>query len=520
MAIQVAAVARPRCSSSPCSTSPASPSSSATAAAWPRRAVLGGGGVRLGRSQSSLAVCSAGLGRRRGGQHAIRRALSASIHGAGSNGGDDEEFLKRIQELAVGLHPGPGGCGWPASVERSASSVGLPLSLRMLKRRKQQQQQLERGRWDERLIDCAGESARAAVARAFSSMVFIIRELQSFTLQMRETLLYEDLQGVLARVHAEMHDSFVWLFQHIFSGTPALMVSVMLLLANFTVHSMGDSVALAATLPALPPTAAAVAMIDTQQPEQNHSQQRFDPAALKTFSIGRTASVGGNGGGGGKVRPVAGATGDDRSDESSYRQQQSGSVMPRDASQATPMGAGAEASVSDSVAAEETQTQDELVIWKRISDEATRMQASARAEELMDPEILGQLVAPVEAPKLEASEQSAEHAATAARYEQAVSEDPDNPLLLANFAQFLYLVQRDHDRAEELFKRAVRVEPADAEALGWYATFLWKARNDLAAAEETYQEAIAADPSNSHHAAAYAHFLWNTGGEDTCFPLD
>ncbi|XP_062226471.1 uncharacterized protein LOC133924781 [Phragmites australis] len=511
MGIQVAAVTPPPCSS-PSSSSPASPSSSAIATS-PRPAVLGGGCVRLAIIQSSLACWSAGLGRRRGGQQAIRRALSASIDSVGSDGGDDEEFLKRIQELAVRQHPGVGGCGWPASVERSASSVGLPLSLRMLKRRKQQQQ-LERGRWDERLVDCAGESARAAVGRAFSSMVLIIRELQSFTLQMREVLFYEDLQVVLARVHAEMHASFVWLFQHIFSGTPALMISLMLLLANFTVYSMEDSGASAATLPPPQPAVAAVAMVDTQQPEQF---QRFDTAELKTFSIGRTASVGGNSGGGGKVRPVAGATGDGKSDESSY--QQSGAVLPQDVSPATPLGAGSEAPVSDSMAVEETQTQDELVIWKRISDEATRMQASVRADELMDPEILGQLVAPVEAPELE-TEESADYAATAQRYEQAVSEEPNNSLLLANFAQFLYLVQHDHDRAEHFFKRAVRAEPADAEALGWYATFLWKARNDLTAAEETYQDAIAADPSNSHHAAAYAHFLWNTGGEDTCFPLD
>ncbi|XP_062207488.1 uncharacterized protein LOC133909187 [Phragmites australis] len=508
MGIQVAAVAPPPCSS-PSSSSPASPSSSAIVTS-PRPAVLAGGCVRLARSQSSLAGWSAGLGRRRGGQHAIRRALSASIDSVGSDGGDDEEFLKRIQELAVGQHPGAGGCGWPASVERSASSVGLPLSLRMLKRRKQQ---LERARWDERLIDCTGESASTAVGRAFSSMVLIIRELQSFMLQMREALFYEDQQGVLARVHAEMHASFVWLFQHIFSGTPALMVSLMLLLANFTVYSMGDNVASAATLLPPLPAAAAVAMVDTHQPEQS---QRFEPATPKTISTGRTDSVGGNSGGGGKVRPVAGATGDGQSDESSFRQ--SGAVLPQDVSQATPLGTGSEASVSDSMAMEETQTRDELVIWKRISDEATRMQASVRAEELMDPEILGQLVAPVEAPKLD-TEDSAEYAATAQRYEQAVSKEPNNSLLLANFAQFLYLVQRDHDRAEHFFKRAVRAEPADAETLGRYATFLWKARNDLAAAEETYQEAIAADPSNSHHAAAYAHFLWNTGGEDTCFPL-
>ncbi|KAF0918500.1 hypothetical protein E2562_024273 [Oryza meyeriana var. granulata] len=511
MGIQVAAVTSSPCaktSSSSCSS--VSPSSSAAAASpMPRLGVLGG--VRLSRGQSSLASCwSVGLARRRGGHQMARRALSASIDSVGSGGGDDEEFLRRIQELAVGLHPGAAGCGWSASVERSASSVGLPLSLRMLKRKKQQQQ----GRWDERLIDCAGESARGAVGRAFSSMVLIIRELQSFTLQMRQALFYEDLQGVLARVHAEMHASFVWLFQHIFSGTPALMVSLMLLLANFTVYSMGDSVAAAATLPPPHPPAVTLAMVDTQHAEQSHSHQRLDPVSLKTFSIGRTASVGGNSGGGGKVRPVAGATGDGRSDEGSYRQ--SGAVLPQDASQATPVGAGAEEAVSDAMAVEETE--DELGIWKRIADEATRMQASVRAEALMDPDTLGQLVAPVEA-KLD-TEDMAEFAATEERYERAVSDEPDNSLLLSNFAQFLYTVQHDHDRAEHYFKRAVRAEPADPEALGRYATFLWKARNDLAAAEETYQEAIAADPSNSHHAAAYAHFLWNTGGEDTCYPLD
>uniref|UniRef100_J3L5Y7 Uncharacterized protein n=1 Tax=Oryza brachyantha TaxID=4533 RepID=J3L5Y7_ORYBR len=512
MGIQVAAVTSSPCaaaSSSSCS--PVSPSSSA-AATSPRLGALGG--VRLSRGQSSLASWSVvGLTRRRGVPQMARRALSASIDSVGSDGGDDEEFLRRIQELAVGLHPGAAGCGWPASVERSASSVGLPLSLRMLKRKKQQQQQ-QQGRWDERLIDCAGESARGAVGRAFSSMVLIIRELQSFTLQMRQSLFYEDLQGVLARVHAEMHASFVWLFQHIFSGTPALMVSLMLLLANFTVYSMGDSVAAAATLPPPQPPTATVAMIDTHHTEQSHALLRFAPVSLKTFSTGRTASVGGNSGGGGKVRPVAGATGDGRSDEWSNRQ--SGAVLPQDASQATPVGAGAEEAVSDAMAVEETE--DELVIWKRIADEATRMQASVRAEALMDPDTLGQLVAPVEA-KLD-TEDMADFAATEERYERAVSEEPDNSLLLSNFAQFLYTVQRNHDRAEHYFKRAVRAEPADAEALGRYATFLWKARNDLAAAEETYQEAIAAEPSNSHHAAAYAHFLWNTGGEDTCYPLD
>lgn len=76
------------------------------------------------------------------------------------------------------------------------------------------------------------------------------------------------------------------------------------------------------------------------------------------------------------------------------------------------------------------------------------------------------------------------------------------------------------NRAEEYFKRAIHVQPPDAEAYNKYATFLWKAKKDLWAAEETFLEAISADPSNSYYAANYAHFLWNTGGEDTCFPLD
>lgn len=75
-------------------------------------------------------------------------------------------------------------------------------------------------------------------------------------------------------------------------------------------------------------------------------------------------------------------------------------------------------------------------------------------------------------------------------------------------------------RAEECFKRAVQVEPPDAESMSLYANFLWKVRKDLWGAEEKYIQAMAAEPDNSYHASRYANFLWNTGGEETCFPLD
>lgn len=424
----------------------------------------------------------------------MRRALSASLDGMG--GGGDTEFLRRIEELAASA----GVRTWPPNVERSASSVALPVSLRMLKRKKQQRQVAPPPRpqsmWDERLL---GSSAGESVGRAFSSMVLIVRELQSFALQqMRESLLCgDDLQGVLARAHGEMHASFVWLFQHIFAGTPALMLSLMLLLANFTVHSMGHSVAAAAAVPPTPPTASAAAtLVDYTEA----SNPRFDAASVRTFSVGRTASVDGGSGGGGKVRPVAGAQGDDRWDDSHHSLSR---VAPQ---QPAPLaGTGAEKILPE----------DEQAIWERMVAEASRMQANA---ELTDPDLLGNLVAPVEA-EME-TEDLAEFARTEQRYELAVSEEPYNSLVLANFAQFLYLTRKDHRRAEHYFERAVQAEPTDAEARSRYATFLWKARDDVEAAEENYLEAIAADPGNAHYAAAYANFLWNTGGDETCYPLD
>ncbi|KAL5227243.1 hypothetical protein ABZP36_015508 [Zizania latifolia] len=105
-----------------------------------------------------------------------------------------------------------------------------------------------------------------------------------------------------------MHAFFVWLFQHIFSGTPALMVSLMLLLTNFSVYSMCDSVMAPATLPPLQPTTVSMT---TQHSKQSHFHQQFDHVSVKTFSVGRTASVDGNNDDGGKIRPVTGATDDD-----------------------------------------------------------------------------------------------------------------------------------------------------------------------------------------------------------------
>ncbi|KAL0292774.1 UNVERIFIED_CONTAM: hypothetical protein Sradi_6974200, partial [Sesamum radiatum] len=439
----------------------------------------------------------------------IRRALSASLDSF-----SDEEFSKKIEESALSgedkflenlkqfnaLEP-PDFPERdeiiPANIERKANSVEIPLSLRIIKRKKQ---------WQEGFME-AGESAYCSVKKAFSSMVFIIRELHSFTLQMREVLYYEDLQGILANVQKEMHASFVWLFQKVFSHTPTLMVYVMILLANYSVYSISSNAAIAAV-----PTAQAysvatehVSMVE----DQSSDKQNFHSSIVRKFKLsssnGKLTSVGGNngGGGGGKYRPVgSGTDGDGRFDESNYQP----TITPDGQSSLwNPSRTSGEETVSS-----ESVLEEETALWNSIMEEASRMRA-------VDQETTQKFVSPVDA-RIEADDYS-EYFRTELLYQTELAHDPNNPLLLANYAQFLYKVTRDFDRAEDYFKRAAKVEPKDAEALNKYATFLWLAKNDLWAAEETYLEAVSAEPDNSYYAANYAHFLWNTGGEDTCFPL-
>ncbi|KAK6935743.1 hypothetical protein RJ641_032773 [Dillenia turbinata] len=461
----------------------------------------------------------------------VRRACSASLDAF-----SDEDFSKKIQELALRFQLSAENeaevesednnhhnrqeaevgynsfssreaeeiensyeastSDFPAIIERKANSVDLPVSLRMIKRKKQ--------KWQEGLRE-AGESAYCSIKKAFSSMVFIIRELHSYSLQMREVLFYEDLQGILTRVQREMHASFVWLFQQVFSHTPTLMVYVMILLANFTVHSMATNPAIAAS--ACVPKTESVSMSESQ----NHQNQKFDSSAIKSFSVsnsaGKSTSIGGNNGGGGKIRPpaVSGTDGEGRFDRSSSAS--ASSTVPGVSSVGT--------SWAESVSGQVTGEQ-ELSPWNKIVEEANRMQGALRDESL-DSETLRKFVSPVNA-KIEADDYT-DYFITELQYQTGLAQDPNNSLLLANYAQFLSLVVRDYDRAEEYFKRAIGVEPGDAEAYSKYASFLWLVKKDLMAAEETYLEAISADPTNTHFAANYAHFLWSTGGEDTCFPL-
>ena len=151
----------------------------------------------------------------------------------------------------------------------------------------------------------ASETAACSVQKALSSLVFIIRELQSYALQLRSGVLVCDdsLREIMFRVHREVHASFCWLFGHIFAFTPTLMFSIMLLLANFTVYSMSHTVAASpvAVSPLLSPSPAMTSTFEAIE----ESRHTATPSA-ESLSSGWH----GGGGGGSKAGRVAGASDD------------------------------------------------------------------------------------------------------------------------------------------------------------------------------------------------------------------
>ncbi|CAK7325830.1 unnamed protein product [Dovyalis caffra] len=397
--------------------------------------------------------------------------------------------IEFLEPNLLGIQPEPPE--WPErsevarmSIELRANSVDIPLSLRMIKRKL---------KWQKGFA-VVGNSAYCSVKRAFSSMVLIILELQSHALHIRENRQGEDLRRILDKVQAELNASFVWLFQQVFSRTPTLMVYVMLLLANFTVHSMVGNIGIAATLPPRIGQETIQETITSSPEEMDQGQSNADPA------------VGNNNGGAGKVdRSIGGSEGGDWHFGRISPLIQYPNLVPEETAEASLPGK------------QETTSEEETVLWNAMVEEASRMQVES-GYEVLDHETKKQFVSRVTV-ELEPDDY-VEYYRTDLLYQMAIAEEPKNPLLLSNYAQFLCTVRHDYDRAEECFKRAIMVGPSHAEAFGHYADFLWRVRKDLWSAEERYLQALSIEPNNTEHASKYATFLWSTGGEETCFPLD
>ncbi|KAK8671899.1 hypothetical protein V6N13_038482 [Hibiscus sabdariffa] len=169
---------------------------------------------------SALSLTSRKLKRRN-----TRVACRARFDGGQKSIGTESSTLilpSRVELLdpsLLGIWPGPPD--WPErdevcriDIEQKAKCFGIPHSLRMIKRKQ---------KWKDGFAD-AGEFAYCSVKKAFSSLVLMIRELQSYTLVIREGLSCEDLAEVMNKMQRDLTLTFVWLFQQVFSKTPTLMV--------------------------------------------------------------------------------------------------------------------------------------------------------------------------------------------------------------------------------------------------------------------------------------------------------
>ncbi|ESW13780.1 hypothetical protein PHAVU_008G225600 [Phaseolus vulgaris] len=365
-----------------------------------------------------------------------------------SGRGSSEEF--RITEPEVlepsllGIQPEPPS--WPErdeilrlSFERKVNSVEIPLSIRMIKKKLQLEEGFKEAGELTELTNCS-------MKKTFSSMMFIMHELQSRALQTRESLCGEDLESVMAKLGREMDASFVWLFQQVFWKTPTLMVDVMVLLANFLVFSTNDN-----TVKAIIPS-----LITKATPLTN------DESKVQHLLDGTDA------------------------DQGEYVKQEL--------------------------------SEEEEMLWNSLQEEAAILQKELRSD-VLDHETRQRFVAPVSV-ELEGDHYE-EYIKTDLYYKKHLLQTPHCSLLLSNYAQFLFLVLHDIERAEEYYKRSVLVEKPEAEAFIRYADFLLMVRKDVWAAELRYLQALETDPGNSYYLSKYASFLWNTGGQDAnSFPIE
>lgn len=100
-------------------------------------------------------------------------------------------------------------------------------------------------------------------------------------------------------------------------------------------------------------------------------------------------------------------------------------------------------------------------------------------------------------------------------YKRMLEADPDNPLILKNYAQFLCQLKGDSKGAEEYYWHAMTADPGDGETISQYAKLVWDVHNDHDKAMYYFEKAVEATPGDSHVVAAYARFLWETEGEES-----
>ncbi|GLT42085.1 hypothetical protein SLA2020_161050 [Shorea laevis] len=95
-------------------------------------------------------------------------------------------------------------------------------------------------------------------------------------------------------------------------------------------------------------------------------------------------------------------------------------------------------------------------------------------------------------------------------YRNMVKQNPNNPLILRNYARFLCKSKGDLQGAEEHYSQAILADPNDGEIMSEYAKLVWELHHNHDKALSYFERAVQATPKNSDVLAAYASFLWET----------
>lgn len=96
-----------------------------------------------------------------------------------------------------------------------------------------------------------------------------------------------------------------------------------------------------------------------------------------------------------------------------------------------------------------------------------------------------------------------------------VNENPNNPLFLKKYAQFLFQSNRDLEAAEDYYSRAISADPSDGETISEYAKLQWQLHHDQEKALSLFEQAVKATPGDSNVLAAYTCFLWETEDKES-----
>ncbi|XP_027344021.1 uncharacterized protein LOC113856421 [Abrus precatorius] len=98
---------------------------------------------------------------------------------------------------------------------------------------------------------------------------------------------------------------------------------------------------------------------------------------------------------------------------------------------------------------------------------------------------------------------------TDAYYQNMIEANPNNALLLGNYAKFLKEVCGDYTKAEEYLERAILANPGDANVLSLYADLIWQTKKNAERAEGYFDQAVKSAPDDCYVLASYAKFLWD-----------